>query len=304
MKPESLNHYGYNLHLADGQKWQIVSTEEVRLWMEGLASVMRLETCRVDESPKLIFIRKDSDEVTSEELIFRLPPYLKNGLPPKGWILHRYSKLIQFWFHPEVLDVICEMKVFEGWGRPMDILKMQNALYPIYRRAQEKGGLPFHAALIEYDGHGVLVAGEGGTGKSTCCRRLPYLGGALCDDAVLVVRDARMRYLAHPFPTWTNCRYQQDRQRWNTGRHLPLAAVFFLEQAGQDEVVPVKRGEAAIRVYQQACPRSWRKLDFEEEKVIRKELFNNACELARSIPAFLLRSSLTGQFWKEMEKVL
>jgi len=58
MKPESLNHYGYNLHLADGQKWQIVSTEEVRLWMEGLASVMRLETCRVNESPKLIFIQK------------------------------------------------------------------------------------------------------------------------------------------------------------------------------------------------------------------------------------------------------
>jgi hypothetical protein len=33
-------------------------------------------------------------------------------------------------------------------------------------------------------------------------------------------------------------------------------------------------------------------------------LFNNACELAKAVPAYILRVSLEGRFWEEMEKVI
>lgn len=45
-------------------------------------------------------------------------------------------------------------------------------------------------------------------------------------------------------------------------------------------------------------------LNLKEEKVIRKKLFDNACQLAKAVPVFSLRVSLNGRFWENMEKVL
>ena len=294
----------YCLRLADGQGWHLIAAEEVRSWVEKLASLMELEAYSGNHYPKLIFIRRETDKEGWEEPTCCLDPTIQDNLPRTGWI-GRNLAAIQIWSHPKVPDVICEMGHQES--HVLDILRMSLSIYPIFEGAQGAGGLPFHAALIERDGCGILLAGPGDTGKSTCCRRLSRTWQTRCDDGTLVVLDVQRRYLAHPFPTWSDFLWQSSEQTWRVEWHVPLSAIFFLEQAEIDEAVPVGPGQGAVLMTRSAMEvyqPNWIVLAQEKGRNIRKKLFDNACELAKSIPAFKLRVSLNGQFWKEIEKVL
>ena len=86
-----------------------------------------------------------------------------------------------------------------------------------------------------------------------------------------------------------------------------MSAIFFLEQSGANEVVPIGEGQAAVLLYQsatQVCSRNWMNLNREGLSILRKQLFENACDLVQKIPTFKLQVSLEGEFWEEMEKVL
>lgn len=272
--------------------------------MEKLASIMELETCDGNGYPKLVFIRKETDKQRRGEPICYLAPNMQDSLPRGGWQVRKLPA-IHIWYHRDVPDVICEFG-HEG-NHELDILRKSLALYPIFERAQSSGGLPFHAGLVERYGTGILLAGSGNTGKSTCCRRLHSPWHPLCDDETLVVRDEQKRYLAHPFPTWSEYLWRQSEQTWNVEAHVPLSAIFFLERAEIGEVVPMGRGQTAVSIIQSATQvyrPNWNYLDREEARVLKKKLFDNACELAKEIPAFKLRVSLNGRFWEEIEKVL
>ena len=192
-------------------------------------------------------------------------------------------------------------------GDGQDIQMMRMALQPIYQRSQDTGGLPLHAALVEQNGFGILLAAQGGIGKSTCCRRLRGPWRALCDDEALIVRDHKQGYLVHPFPTWSDYLLKRSKQTWNVQRYLPMSAIFFLEQSGADAVVPIGQGQASVLLYQsamQVCSRNWMNLNRDGLSMLRKQLFENACDLVQRIPTFKLQVSLEGEFWEEMEKVL
>jgi len=294
----------YCIQLANGQGWHLIAAEEVRSWLDKLASVMELEAYGGNRYPKLIFIRGETDKEGREGPPPCPDPTIQANLPTKGWISRKLAA-IQIWSHREVEDVICEMGHQES--HELDILRMSISIYPIFEGAQDAGGLPFHAALIERDGSGILLAASGDIGKSTCCRRLSSSWQARSDDGTLVVLDEQGRYLAHPFPTWSDFFWRRSEQTWRVEWHAPLSAIFFLEQAEIDEVVPVGRGQAAVlmtRSAMQVYQPNWIVLTQEKGRTVRKKLFDNACELAKSIPAFKLRVSLNGQFWKEIEKVL
>jgi SynChlorMet cassette protein ScmC len=86
-----------------------------------------------------------------------------------------------------------------------------------------------------------------------------------------------------------------------------MSAIFFLEQADADQVIPIGQGRAAALLYEsatQVCARNWMKLNREGLSVVRKRLFENVCDLATEIPVFKLRMTLEGKFWEEMERVL
>jgi SynChlorMet cassette protein ScmC len=298
------NKSGYCMRLANGQGWYLVATEGVGSWLEKLASIMQLDNCDPNGYPKLIFSRKEKGEEWLEEPICCLPSNLQEKFPSSGWKI-RKSHAIQIWSHGDVPDVFCEIGDEEG--HDLDILRMLLALHPIFERAQYSGGLPFHAALIERNGIGILLAAPGNTGKSTCCRRLRGLWNPVCDDETLVVRDDQKRYLVHPLPTWSDYLMKRSQGTWNVQKYLPLSAIFFLEQAETDEVVPIGQGQAATLAYRsvtQVCHRDWMNLDREELRAYRKKIFENTCELAGAVPAFKLRVSLKGRFWEEIEKVL
>ena len=295
---------GYCLRLANDQCWHLIAAQGMKMWIKKLASVMELKTCGPNGFPRLIFIKRKSEKEKWQNPIGRLNKNILKGLPITGWKVYSF-KLLRFWSHSKVPDVICEIGPDER--HDLDIIRMWQATHPIYERAQNSGGLPLHAALIEREGMGILLAGRGSTGKSTCCRYLPSPWHTFCDDETLIVRNDQKRYLVHPFPTWSDYIWNLSAKTWDVQRFLPLFAIFFLKQAETDEVVPIGHGQASIfinllamDVYQQ----SWNHLDHKDVRAIKKKLFNNSCELAKSIPAFILRVSLSGQFWKEIEKVL
>jgi SynChlorMet cassette protein ScmC len=225
-------------------------------------------------------------------------------LPQRGWSPAKVG-MVEFWRHEEVPDIICDLGP-EG-SREDEIIKLNDALYPIYADVISRGGLPLHSALVARDGRGALLAGRGNTGKSTCCQRILRPWMALCDDEALVLRTGPRSYNAHPFPTWSNFLFGRPRRAWEVQQFAPLKAIYFLEQAKRDEALPLDLGEAASRIYYSCFQVFYRLFNVapkNEGVALRKEAFGNACEMSKAIPSFILKVDLNGRFWEEIDRTL
>jgi SynChlorMet cassette protein ScmC len=297
----------YCLFLSDGNTWRITSNGSSVGWVGDLATIMQLRACpsghRLNDALKIIFFCRETLECGESQAIDILRSKgIKNS---KTYLSSLDLYTVKIWRHKGRQDVICEVNNNEG--EEIQIVNMWYSLLPIYQQSISKGGLPFHAGLAELDGHGILLAAPGDTGKSTCCRRLPEYWRPWCDDEVLVVLDKQKTYRAHPFPTWSDYLWKQSRRTWNVQNSVQLSAVFFLEQSDADELISIGEGEAAVLMTEsatQVCEKFWRGADKEDQKRFRKELFNNACEIAKKIPAYRLRVRLDGKFWEKIEQVL
>lgn len=280
-----LSQENYTMRFANGDAVDILFAQNLSPWMKKFASIMGLRSSQLNGRSKLIFVRKVSDKYQV------------------GW-QSQDLRAVKIWTHERIPDVVCEISEDEGYE--LDIIKMWLVLNPIYNKIHESGGLSLHSALVERKGKGILLAGPGGAGKSTCCRRIPLPWKAICDDEVLVVRTED-RYMAHPFPTWSEYLMKRSEKTWDTGHSLPLSAIFFLEQAEEDNAIPLGSGQASILINEsslQIYNRNLRNLDSDIKKKIRNNLFINACKMAKAVPAFILRVSFNGRFWDEIEKML
>lgn len=311
----------YCLKLANGDRWRIVATKETHRWAEKFASILRLNNDVSVEDPQIILIKSVDG---GRNFPYKLLSDSGKKLPQSGWI--SYDNINTIWHHTEVHDVIIdvqarqEMRILNDTSRkeydqaelaPEELLRdytsMAMALYPVYRRALSSGGFPMHGAFIELNGKGVLLAARGGTGKSTCCRRIPQPWQARSDDEALVVMDSAGHYKVHPFPTWSDLFFNKELRTWNVQHNVPLSAIFFLEQSKNDEVVPIGSGVAAGYTYlyaTQGYTRSLLGMDHHGQKREKMDLFNNTCKMAKKVPAYMLKVSLTGNFWDEINRVL
>ena len=202
-------------------------------------------------------------------------------------------------------SVDCFLSPCEDWGGPFVNLVRLSLI--LARESQARGGVLLHGALAERDGAGVILAAPGGTGKSTASNRIPAPWRSLCDDTTLVVRDAQGRYLAHPWPTWSRFQDGGPGGAWDVQHAVPLKGIFFLAQATDDLAEPVGPGQAVsllVEGLQQASRFMPMGLFQEEVRALHLEGFNNLSALARTIPAHILHISLTGEFWKELDRVL
>lgn len=163
-----------------------------------------------------------------------------------------------------------------------------------------------HATLVALEGKGVLIAGAGGTGKSTCYSRFPNYWDRLCDDQALILRVGDGNFRVHPFPTWSDYLWRESEKQWHVERSVPLKAVFFLEQAPEDEAVPLKDPTEVVLKYFDAAKQVWQpiwsKVEREEQVFQSTLLLDNVTEMPRTVPAFRLRASLNGEFWVKIEK--
>jgi len=286
---------GFTLRLGDGSCWWISGSPQASFLAEKLAAIMQLQETAPEEGRCMYFYEKSANNPQAE----------LDLSPARGWI-NLYHPYLQAFFHPQQRHIFCEYDAADPNKPPFVI--MAYAAHAIHWESICRGGVPFHGALLEHRGQGVVLAAPGGTGKSTCSRRAPSPWQGRCDDEVLVVRDPSGRYLAHPFPTWTDYLWERAPNTWNVADAIPLAGLFFLEKSPEDEVIPLVGAKAAVAASQSAeqliALQFLRCVTTEATREIRRTLFNNACTLARQIPAFRLRVTLTGKFWEKIEAAL
>jgi SynChlorMet cassette protein ScmC len=183
---------------------------------------------------------------------------------------------------------------------------MWDVTYFIFLQSMNYYGLPIHSALLELSGESYLIAAPSHKGKTTCGNRIPEPWKVLCDDETLIVPDNE-GFNAHPFPTWMHFINGGEFKSWDVQKGYPLKAIFFLEQSGHDEVVPVGKGKASALIFDhslQVCESYLIDATLEDAQDQKKLMFKNACKIAEKIPCYILRATKSGRFWEEMEKVL
>lgn len=296
----------YSFRLADDEGWQFMGVSPdstLTHFVNKFAGIVGLRSTAEEGYRKIFFLHPEElRQMPSGPYIAPLGPASEKA--DGGWVVYDHLSL-KVWCHESTTDVICEVR--DHSSHDEEIINMWNALQPIYQQAQKTGGLPLHGALLELDGKGVIIAAPGGTGKSTCYRRVPDYWKPLCDDELLVVLDKKRGYQAHPFPTWSDYLWRGSEKKWDVEYSVPLHAIFFLERAETDEATPVGSGQAAILINQsarQVCGKFWRKVDKGHQRDLTRQLFNNACEMAKVIPAYTLKATLEGRFWEEIESRL
>jgi SynChlorMet cassette protein ScmC len=260
---------------------------------------MELEESIPNSSTKLVFSSAESvDDVKSELIDLAQAGSSRQSLSGEWTVCDH--KIVRIWNHSQIDDVVYEIgddsREFANIWYSSQAILLQNV---------KDGGLPIHAALMELDGRGVLLSAPSGTGKSTCCRRLPEPWKPLCDDAAIIVLDREKQCRAQPFPTWSDYLITSSWKTWNVQYSVPIDGIFFLEQSERDEVVPLGTGQTAVSMSDavvQMCRSFWRGMDIKKQSNFRGQIFDSACKIATKIPGFCLRASLCGKFWEEIEK--
>lgn len=293
----------YCLRLSNGQEWSLVATNGLNNWLKAFATILELKPCTDNNKRKIIF--------TKGRKKFNLRPKIPLSIdhPLKGWERNNIGS-IQIWEHETIRDIICEVKQIKN--EILQITHMMQSLRAIYQKVIHLGGFPFHCGMLEKDGQAVVISAPGSTGKSTCCRRIPAPWTAHADDAALIVKNKDNKYYVHPFPTWSDYLVRKVKNTWEVEKHFPLKAIFFIEQTkGKEQVIPIWSGQAVILINQQithanyaARKGSAKKIDKKEQIKQKKLVFNNACELAKHVPCFILRVHIKGKFWEHIEKAL
>ncbi len=288
--------------------WRVVLGPEFKDWGTRFARILKLPlvapSAPVQDGESRIFLSAFETDAPATDTPTFLGTPLAEGLPRSGW---RPLRLFadRFWFHPEAADVIYDVP--RGRLPLRAVVTMINVCFPLLQDLVLRGGFPLHAALVARGRAGFALAATGGTGKSTCSRRIPPPWRALCDDTLLLRPGERGAFEAHPFPTWSDYLWTRSRKTWDLSSHVPFRAVFFVRQARKDRVTPIGQGEAAIylsRSSSEILTPFIRQLDPGTARDLKARIFENACRVARSARAFVLEVSLTGRFWEEMERVL
>ncbi|MBN1439762.1 MAG: SynChlorMet cassette protein ScmC [Anaerolineales bacterium] len=269
----------YRFRLGNGARWYVAAGDPAaESVVAGLASVMNLAPAPMAEA--------DADGLR-KMIIFSAPP------DPQ----------------PEVFFCVLPRPRSPEYAEFDRYTAISHALALVLLR---DGAVLLHGALAEYRfeasaGKGVVFSASGGTGKTTVSLRLTAPWRSLSDDAALVVPSGEGGYRAHPWPTWSTFFYaDQAGGIWDVQASTPLCACVFLKRAERDSLEPLGAGHAAALLSESA--RQINALDARlppaELRPLRRVRFEAVCGLARAVPAHLLRVSLEGEFWREVERVL
>jgi SynChlorMet cassette protein ScmC len=291
------------LKLDERCTWNLIGTGKTMIWLGRLAATMGLQPGYLGNYPSIHYILGTE---------FSEPFGVRIGEPDSGErsILKKViwgipgQPFLRVWSHSDIPDLVCELP--NTWSEPLVSTMMWLSLDLVYERAIRCGGIPLHAALAERSGRAFLMAGDHGAGKTTCCSRLPMTWNALCDDETFVLKGS-YGYYAHPFPRWINFLFQLPHEPIDVSKRVPLSAIFFLEKTARVEIVPIGRGEAAVRINEsanQACGARMHGFETLCRRQLRTRILDNACRLAEQVPAYVLRVSKTGRFWKAIEEVV
>jgi hypothetical protein len=112
-------------------------------------------------------------------------------------------------------------------------------------------GVLVHACGLLWHGHGILLLGTSGAGKSTSARLWAQKSGVtvLSDDRIVIRREAE-RYRIFGTPWHGDAGYESPGS-------APLDAVFILEQAPRNRIVDLTSASAVAQMMVRAFPAMW-----------------------------------------------
>lgn len=293
---------GYILSLS-GLDWHLIAADaEGRNIVSQMAAIMGLSPALASNNkPKLLFTSAVPDSASFSVLASAGSSEMKRE-QGADWQALQFP-FLQVWRQNQSADVICQVSAQREYL--MEVMAMMMAIYPIVTAALQAGGLHLHAGLVAKGGKGVLLAGPGGTGKSTCCARIEPPWQTLCDDESMVLPGNRA-WQAAPFPTWSEliCSPSAGTQ-WQVQAKTDLAALCFLEQAESDMLLPLGKGEAAARISDASLQILARYLVYlgDQARSLRATVFANAVAMADTIPAYRLQVARHGQFWGKLDAI-
>lgn len=261
----------FSLHLADNQRWRFQAEAVFQEWLCQFASVLNLGKDDASSATTLTFRQKKPTDA---------PPLYDLGI-----LTLRQDSETAEWF--------CDIDT--AYNGDFFIDRMLYALYTVYRETVHRRGFPFHAGLIEQNGRGILIAGSSGKGKSTACRRLTDTCHVLCDEETLIVRNSEGGYWAHPFPTWSSLTDSPPLGSWPAEKALPITHILFLEPSEENTLTPMGKAQSVMHITKTALEKCrWSLLNPEDGCATRRQVFDNACLLAQTVPASSCRTTLSG----------
>ncbi|MBF0526545.1 MAG: SynChlorMet cassette protein ScmC [Deltaproteobacteria bacterium] len=282
----------YTVSFSSQHVWNLTAAPEAHWWLDHFASVMSLPRC-VDSAGPRIVVSSSADTAR---------PVKSNGRPGFGGAYGRFV------WQPETGDIFVDI--------PSDIRKEPGArsssfkslLLAMAALMPSDGGFLLHAATLVKDGQAVLVAASSGGGKSTTARRVPSPWTAPGDECCFLAPDGPNGYRVHVLPTWSLVAAGAGvKVSWDTQRSYPVRAVCILKQDDHDSLSPLGITAGTVCLSDAARQAVWFPVTMMDESLrawFLHRSFEAACAAAANIPVFLLRSSLTGCFWEELETAL
>lgn len=301
-----MNNDLFDLCLANGFTLKFTGSDRMKPLIVNAAEIMNIKNREnLGYISRFVLLEKDTIASKRGESFLQTfaQPLINEKSSMKGDQIFFGS--LSIWNHRDVKDTIIEVES-DYQNESEVIVTLALVIRFFYRKVLEENCIPFHGALVEFNGKGIIFAGKGGVGKSTCCRRLPRTFLVLSDDETLIVPISNGNYHGHPFPTWSDLLIRKMKKTWNVEYHVPVHCIFFLERADEDEIIELGKGVASVRIFNSACQASSIKFErnAEKKRALNAQLFENACTLAKSVPCYLLKVSLTGRFWEKIEALL
>ncbi len=216
-----------------------------------------------------------------------------------------YDARYQFFFSEELYYFVQLHTSKLGWHNSGAFRTLFYFAYAVQNEILPKGGLPVHSCLLAVNGLSVLLVGDSGVGKTTCCNRVTPILEGHSDDLAFIVKK-KNQYFAHPYMTMSECTKETLSTPRDIHTCLPLKAIFFLEQSNNDQVKPIPAHEASLKLYH-AASLMVRGFDRSSNCSVKQKnttLFNNACDIIKAIPSYRLKASLNGRFWEKIQNTM
>jgi|GEM_PF-2289147 len=296
----------YRLRLGNGDSWSISIAPGSEEFGEKFASLLGLDRDS-SECDHTIQICPEYDEART-----RLIESYSDG-PSGNKVLNSPMKGFTGIYNPGTGNFTYLISSGIDEGGDADIIKIQLILSNIFLHVIKQGGLVLHGALLSHPVYGgVALLAPGGTGKSTCARRIVPPWTALCDDMILVVRTHSGSYSAHPLPTWSEVygRVNWDRT-WPIESHVPMERLYFLQRGKNDKILTFDKVNVPLWLFESGMQAlTWhlrnlqRLMDLDErtQSDLKALIFGNCCDIALHVPSHILKAAFGGQFWKHIEQ--
>ncbi len=168
------------------------------------------------------------------------------------------------------------------FGRPVQGIDLEEKVFAalVSDALMPYDRLIFHSAAIIIKEKAWLLAAPSGTGKTTQYRNLkklyPDKVDILCGDNPILIFEGDDRILVHHSP-WNG------KEGFGTERTAELAGIIFLEQAKENDLLPLPSKKAVIPAFEQI------QTFLKTEEQVRK-LFELERRLLETVPLYLLRN--------------